>query len=531
MALDRAQTENGGDAAWVEAGGKGAVRAQAGGDDAARAKVAGAMPPIVKVDGYSFSYRTDDGGRRTVLDGVSLQVEEGEFCILVGPTGCGKTTLLRSLKPELAPVGACGGSIDVLGHPVLRDGAAVSEGEGGLDRRASASAIGYVMQDPAMQIVCDTVWHELAFGLENLGTPQDEMRRRVAEVAHFFGVEPWVRQSTEDLSGGQMQTVNLAAVLALRPRLLLLDEPTAQLDPNACKRFLYLLARVNRELGITVVMATHSPEDVADYATRRIDLGEVGAMGMREDLCRALEPRWRQRAAVASAPVALEARDASFRYRRDEEWVLRGLDMRVARGSVHAVVGGNGSGKSTLLKLLAGIEKPQRGKVRNELAADQAYMPQDPKALFVCDSVAEELAEWRGRCGYSAQDEQVALRRFGLAGHERQHPYDLSGGQRQMLALAKLLLTDPQLLFLDEPTKGLDPASCADEARLVRALADEGRTVVLVTHDLDFALAVADEVSMVFDGELACTEPVDRFFDNNLVYRPNKASRLFGALL
>ena len=147
------------------------------------------------------------------------------------------------------------------------------------------------------------------------------------------------------------------------------------------------------------------------------------------------------------------------------------------------------------------------------------------------DSVREELAEWSGRCGYSEQDIQVALARFGLEGHEAQHPYDLSGGQRQKLALAKLLLTDPQLLFLDEPTKGLDPASCADEARLVRALADEGRTVVLVTHDLDFALAVADEVSMVFDGELACTEPVDRFFDNNLVYRPNKASRLFGALL
>ena len=158
-------------------------------------------------------------------------------------------------------------------------------------------------------------------------------------------------------------------------------------------------------------------------------------------------------------------------------------------------------------------------------------MPQDPKALFVCDSVAEELAEWRGRCGYSETDEQVALERFGLADHALQHPYDLSGGQRQKLALAKLLLTDPQLMFLDEPTKGLDPASCAEEARLIRALADEGRTVVMVTHDLDFALAVADVVSMVFDGQLACTEPVESFFANNIVYRPNGRSRLFGALL
>ena len=187
---------------------------------------------LVNVKDFSFSYQTEDAASRMVLDGVSLSIEEGEFCVLVGPTGCGKTTLLRSLKPELAPVGACGGSIEVLGKPLLRDGAWVPPEEGGMDRLASASAVGFVMQDPAMQIVCDTVWHELAFGLENLGTPQAAMRRRVAEVAHFFGIEPWVRQSTEDLSGGQMQTVNLAAVLALRPRLLLLDEPTAQLDPT-----------------------------------------------------------------------------------------------------------------------------------------------------------------------------------------------------------------------------------------------------------------------------------------------------------
>ena len=487
--------------------------------------------PIVKIDGFSFSFETEGGRRRDVLRDVSLQVEEGEFCVLVGPTGCGKTTLLRSLKPELFPVGERSGSIEVLGKPLLRDGASVDERDGGMDRLTSAAALGFVMQDPSMQIVCDTVWHELAFGLENLGTPQEQMRRRVAEVAHFFGIEPWVRQSTEGLSGGQKQTMNLAAVLALRPRLLLLDEPTAQLDPNALKRFLFLLARVNRELGVTVVMATHSPEDVAGYATRRIDIGEVGAMGTREQLARALEPRWSSRERVQDAPAAIEAKGVHFRYRREDEWVLRGLDMGIARGSVHAVVGGNGSGKSTLLKLLAGIQKPQRGKVRNELADAQAYLPQDPKALLVCDSVAEELAEWRGRCGYSEADERVALARFGLEGHEHQHPYDLSGGQRQKLALAKLLLTDPQLLFLDEPTKGLDPQSCADAARLVRALADEGRTVVLVTHDLDFAFATADRVSMVFDGELACTEPADAFFQNNIVYRPNEASRLFGALL
>lgn len=486
---------------------------------------------IIEASRFSFSYAPGQSQPRAVLSDVSFQVEEGEFCVLVGPTGCGKTTLLRSLKPELSPVGTRAGSISVMGFPLLEGGEPVPADRGGIDRKTSAAAIGFVMQDPAMQIVCDTVWHELAFGLENVGTPQEEMRRRVAEVAHFFGIEPWVRQSTEHLSGGQMQLVNLAAVLALRPRLILLDEPTAQLDPNARKRFLFLLARVNRELGLTVVMATHAPEDVSEYATRRIDLGDIGELGSRDDLCESLRPRWAARRSVLKAQPALQAKEASFRYAREDAWVLRGLDVSVAAGSVHAIVGGNGSGKSTLLKLLAGVEKPQRGKIVNRLAASQAYLPQDPKALFVCDSVAEELAEWCCRCGYSETDEQVALERFGLADHALQHPYDLSGGQRQKLALAKLLLTDPQLMFLDEPTKGLDPASCAEEARLVRALADEGRTVVIVTHDLDFALAVADVVSMVFDGQLACTEPVESFFANNIVYRPNGRSRLFGALL
>lgn len=535
------------------------------------AAVAG-RPAAVRVERFSFGYEGPDGAVRSVLDDVSFEVEEGAFCVIVGATGCGKTTLLRSLKPELAPVGVAAGDIAVLGKPLVRNGAPVSERDGGVSRVESAAQIGFVMQDPAMQIVCDTVWHELAFGLENLGTPQDEMRRRVAEVAHFFGIEPWVRRDTEGLSGGQKQIVNLAAVLALRPRVLLLDEPTAQLDPNALKRFLFLLARVNRELGITVVMATHAPEDVADYATCTIELGPVGELGSGERVREGLRPRWQARrerlaaaracaetargrrglraragradearaeagagaAADAGAPTGagapVEARGVFFRYRREAEWVLRGLDLAVVPGSAHAIVGGNGCGKSTLLKLLAQTEKPQRGTVANPYRAHQAYLPQDPKALLVCDSVIEELEEWRDRCGYGDAEVRAALARFGLAGFEAQHPYDLSGGQRQKLALAKLLLADPQLLFLDEPTKGLDPASCADAVRLVRALVDEGRTVVFVTHDLDFALAAADEVSMVFDGELACTEDVETFFRSNLVYRPNAASRLFGLL-
>lgn len=522
---------------------------------------ANAAAPAVLVEGYSFAYPAEEGeSPRAVLCDVNLRVDQGAFCVLVGSTGSGKTTLLRSCKPELAPVGERSGSVQVLGRSVFcgdGEGAGADAGSpafihgrsgeatpSALARgrasgaaphapaftpEESASCIGYLMQDPAAQIVCDTVWHELAFGLENLGVPQDEMRRRVAEVAHFFGIEPWVRRRTEELSGGQKQLVNLAAVLALRPRLLLLDEPTSQLDPNAVKQFLFMLARVNRELGITVVMATHAPEDVAAYATQRIDLSESGCVGVREAAEAALRPRRAERrAALAQADDVLEARGAHYRFSRHDPWVLRGADLRIARGSVHALVGGNGCGKTTLLRCLAGVLKPQRGRIFNALAASQALLPQDPKALFVCDSAQEELMEWSARCGFSAQQARAMAQRFGLAAHLHQHPFDLSGGQQQKLALAKLLLTGPQLLFLDEPTKGLDPASCAECSRTVRQLADDGRTVVLVTHDLDFALTVADAVSMLFDGEVACTEPAEAFFANNLVYRPNGESRLFG---
>lgn len=585
----------------------------------------------VRAQGFAFTYPDAPAPTFGPLD---WRVAEGSFTLLLGATGCGKTTLLRCLKPALAPAGAQEGALEVLGRAPAAFGAA----EG-------AAQVGYVAQNPENQLVCDTVWHELAFGLENVGLGQDAMRRRVAEVAHFFGIEPWFRASVADLSGGQQQMVNLAAVLALQPRLLVLDEPTAQLDPVAEKNFLHALFRVNRELGITVVMATHAPEATAPYATDLVELanGQVrpvavppilapvpasapaaprprvghaldepetppsdaekgvggstsscveGAPSEPEslrspagedarvplphaegapyvparlslDALKGARPSPRPRgvslplhaegatdrseslslggeatprltreassarpihevppAATREAPPVLSFRDAHFRYAREDGWVLRGLDLDVRAGDVHAVVGGNGCGKSTLLRLAAGVLKPERGRVANRLAARQALLPQNPKALFVCDTVADELREWQRGCGYGDDAVDAALERFSLAAHAARHPYDLSGGQQQLLAFAKILLTDPDLLLLDEPTKGLDtPTKCA-LAGAVRACARRGATVVLVTHDLAFAARVADRATMLFDGEAACTEPAGEFFAGNLFYRP-----------
>ena len=457
-------------------------------------------------DDVTFRY---PGSHGDVLSGVSMAVPAGAFALLVGGTGSGKSTLLSLAKPQIAPAGDRAGQVRVFGRPV-----------DGLDG-AAACEVGYVFQDPDNQIVCDSVWHEMAFGLENLGTPQGEMRRRVAEASYFFGMGPWFHSDTDALSGGRKQLLALASTLVMQPRVLLLDEPTAQLDPIAARNFLHALFRVNRELGCTVVVATHEPELMADYATCAFELVD-GAVRPVEDLGRfKCEAALAERGALcdANAPAAVSARGAWFRYGRDDDWVLRGLDLEVRQGEVHALVGGNGCGKSTLLALIAGTRRAQRGEVRSAISA-KAMLPQDPKALFAEERVDEELMEWAHIGGYGADEVQAMMGELGVADRADLHPYDLSGGQRQMLALGKLLLVHPRLLLLDEPTKGLDRAAREHVAGMIEAARRDGVAVIVSTHDLAFVRRVADRVSLMFDGELACTEPVGEFFRNNLFYRP-----------
>lgn len=471
--------------------------------------VCGPDMPAIEVRNLSFAY---PGADAAVLERLDWSVPQGAFALLVGGTGSGKSTLLSLLKPEIAPAGERTGDARVLGENVSD-----------MDVRASAERVGYVFQDPENQIVCETVWHEMAFGLENLGVSRDEMRRRVAETSYFFGLEDWLHRDTDTLSGGRKQLLTLAAVLALRPRVLLLDEPTSQLDPVAEKNFLHALFRVNRELGCTVVVATHQPRSMLNYATcayrieggRVRDVVDLASFGSREGLLDLDSCRPAQGAATSAAAAI---REGWFRYDREGGWVLRGLDVTFSVGAVHAVVGGNGCGKSTMLSVLAKTAKLQRGRmVRGTASA--ALLPQNPKALLVAETVRDELMEWASACGYDEAAAQEQTARLGLAGLETRHPYDLSGGQRQLLALAKLLLIGPELLLLDEPTKGLDLASRCIIARALREHANAGGTVIMATHDLDFAEQVSDDVAMMFDGEIACMEPPADFFADNVFYR------------
>lgn len=468
----------------------------------------------------SFSYPATDTEPHPapVLEHVSLAVPEGAFALLTGSTGSGKSTLLRLAKPEVTPAGTLVGHVLAFGKDVRT-----------LSPVESAQTVGLVFQSPDSQIVCDTVWHEMAFGLENLGTPVAEMRRRVAETCMFFGMEPWFRRKTASLSGGQRQMLALAATLAMRPRLLLLDEPTSMLDPVAEKDFLAMLFRANRELGVTVVVATHAPGPMRDVATcafrveeghvRELSLdGAVATCAFRPEEVAAKSVSANGRPAASGLTPVLSVRDAWFRYGRDADWVLRGFDLTVPEGQVTAIVGGNGSGKTTLLQLACGSLAPQRGRVSRPHAASQAYLPQSPRAILSAQTVRDELMLWSKGVGYGDAQVTDMMGRLGLGDVAARNPLDLSGGQQQLVAFAKLLLTKPDLLVLDEPTKGLDAAARTKLARLVQELRQEGRSVLLATHDLAFVSAAADSVSLLFDGAVTCTEGPDEFLAGSWLY-------------
>ena len=506
----------------------------------------------ITVDGLSFLYPE---GVEYALKNIGFSIRKGAFLLVCGRSGCGKTTLLRCLKKEIAPHGK------QTGH-VFFDGREASR----LSVTESAAMVGFVMQDPENQIVTDTVWHELAFGLENLGLPTGVIRRRVAETAHFFGIGPWFEKNVNELSGGQKQILNLASVMAMQPEVIILDEPTAQLDPIAAKEFLQTLKRINGELGKTVVLSEHRLEDVLPIADSVLYLeeaekkffGSPGAfsewcicrkeetfipalpaaarlaagMGKTSDIPLSVKegriflstfhdkihdtaPRQMEK---SSKRVAVSAKDIWFRYGRQDDFVLKGLGIEIRKSEIHCILGGNGSGKSTLLGVLAGLFKPARGKVRPADDTRAAVLMQNPKTMFVCDTLRADLMENAEGFGYTEQDVTNMAQAFGLSQLLEKHPYDLSGGEMQKAAIAKLLLLKPNVLFLDEPVKGIDAFAKNELGRIWKRLAKEGVAIVLVTHDLEFAAVHADRCSMMFGGDVVCSDEGRAFFLGNNFY-------------
>ena len=471
---------------------------------------------ILAIQNLSFAYALAPNSK--VIEDFSCKVYAGQISLLLGPTGSGKSTILSLIKPEIAPQGKQDGSIIVCEQEVSA-----------MTQAQSVDTIAFVPQDTSRALVCETPLKELAFGLENRGVSEKEMRRRIFETVSFFGMESLLHKRNCELSGGEQQIVALAAALVMRPKLLLLDEPTSQLDPFAQKNFTALLERVARELNVAVLVATHDITAFEHLADARICLdGEKPDVlqadsSSRQALCPGSSASNQASTAADNSPV-LEFSAVTFAYPQSEQLVLNKCSLEVTGREIRALVGGNGSGKSTLLKLAAGILRPRRGRVYNQLQQSQGYIPQNPELLFTCQSVGEELAQWQQSGAYSDQDIQDLLKASGLLARTTyqklmsSHPYDLSGGQQQLLALVKVMLTKARLLILDEPTKGLDAPTKEAVINLLSYAQAEGTTILVATHDMQLISRVADNVSLVFDGQISLTEPTSEFFANSWVW-------------
>ena len=471
---------------------------------------------ILAIKKLSFSYSLTPNNK--VIEDFSCEVHAGQIGLLLGPTGSGKSTILSLIKPEIAPQGKLSGSIIVCGQDVST-----------MTQTQSVDAIAFVPQASLHALVCETPLKELAFGLENQGISETEMRRRIFETVSFFGMESLLHKRSHELSGGEQQLVALAAALVMRPKLLLLDEPTSQLDPFAQKSFIALLERVARELNVAVLVATHDVAafehltDVCVYLDgKKSDVPQVDSFS-RQTICS-------NRVALSSAGIqannepVVEFSAVTFSYPQSTQLVLNKCSLEVMGREIRAFVGGNGSGKSTLLKLAAGVLRPRRGHVYNQLQQFQGYIPQNPELLFTCQDVAEELTQWQHADAYSDQDIHELLEASGLLASTTfqelmsSHPYDLSGGQQQLLALVKVMLTKPRLLILDEPTKGLDVPTKEAVINLLSRAQSEGATILVATHDMQLISRVATSVSLVFDGQVSLTEPTSEFFENSWVW-------------
>ena len=530
-----------------------------------------------KITNLNFTYSSSD--KTEALSNINLTIEKGQYVTVCGRSGSGKTTLLKHLKSVLTPHGKRTGEILFEGQELDK-----------IDLRTQSSKIGYVMQNPDNQIVTDKVWHELAFGLESLGMDQKTIRLRVAEMASYFGIQGWFHKNVSELSGGQKQILNLASIMAMQPSVLILDEPTSQLDPIAASDFLNTVRKINRELRTTIIITEHRLEDIF-YASDKVivmengsiiaddkprEIGEFLKKHNSDMFCAMPTPvqiyhkvpnelkcpltvreggEWldqlfkEKKPEKTSVPEAetfyeddienpvVEIREAWFRYEKDSPDVLKGVSLKVPKEKLYAIVGGNGTGKSTTLKMICGICKAYRGKVfidgkplkkyhSNELFnGNLAMLPQDPQSLFCKKTVKEELEEMMEKTDVAEINRIANL--CDVVHLLNAHPYDLSGGEQQRVALAKVLLTNPKILLLDEPTKGIDNFFKLQFAEILNKLKKQGVTIVMVSHDIEFCAKYADVVSMFFDGGIVTTNTAHKFFSQNSFYTTaaNRMSR------
>lgn len=516
---------------------------------------------IIKIQNLNFKYPQK---QKSILNDINLTVKKGEFLVICGRTGCGKTTLLKQLKPVIAPFGEIDGKILYKGEEIRS-----------VDKKIQVSDIGFVNQNPENQIVTDKVWHELSFGLENLGYDTDIIRVKCAEMASYFGIEKWFYKDVSELSGGQKQILNLASVMVMNPKVLILDEPTSQLDPIWADEFLHTVHKINSDLGVTVIMTEHRLESIFPIADRVVVM-ENGKI-ILNDLPRLVAKKLKneQNPMLEALPCAsriyskidnelecpltaregrewienifakkelrlkelkkekknfideevLRLKEVYFKYDKKAEYVIDGLSLSVRKGEIYSIVGGNGTGKTTALNLICGIYKPFRGKILCKESV--ALLPQNPQALFVKKTVEEDLRELLFDMDIKEEQKQQKIKNvvsiLEIDNILKMHPYDLSGGEMQKVALAKILLLESSILLLDEPTKGIDNFYKEKLGMILKELKKQGKTIIMVSHDIEFAAKVSDRCGMLFNGEIVSEKEPDEFFFENNFYTTSAA--------
>lgn len=531
-----------------------------------------------RLQNLSFCY---PGQSNFALNDISLRIRQGEFIVVCGPSGSGKSTLLRLLKPELSPHGTTKGSISFL-----------EKSPDAFTLQDSARNIGFVMQDPEYQTVTHDVLSELSFGLENLGMDSDGIALRLSEITAYFGLESILEKNTSELSGGQKQLLSLASVLTMHPRVLILDEPTSQLDPTAADALMHTVTRLCTENDITVIVSEHRLEQILPFATRVLvlDNGRLIADCAPKDIdrnlflsnefvFRAMPTPMRLHAALKidgpaplqvsegrnmlssilpdsdlktdlppvpalSETLAVECSNLWYAY-DNSGYVLRGLNLKVPKSSLFAVMGANAAGKSTALSIIAGIRQPRSGTVRiydkniKKYSKEElfhgliAFLPQKCETLFAAATIREELLTMLRDSKLSKEQKAQRITEVArfllLEDLLDRHPYDVSGGEMQRAALAMVLLRDPQIILLDEPTKGIDNVMKHTLAQKLLALCKAGKTVIMVSHDTEFCAEYCTACAMLFRGRTAAIGDKRSFFSQHYFYTTaaNKTARAF----
>jgi energy-coupling factor transport system ATP-binding protein len=511
---------------------------------------------LVKFKDFSFKYQ----GKK-ILSNINLEVEEGDFLLFCGPSGSGKTTLLSNVKKELKDNGECDGEV-TFNSVNIKD----------LDDKQSASNIGFLFQNPDNQLVTDTVIQEIAFPLENIGMKTEDIRNRVAEMTTFFGIDKLLYKNVNELSGGQKQLVNLCSLLVLKPKLLLLDEPTSQLDPIASHDFLIMLRRLNEEFSITIMISEHKTDNIFPFADKVVFLedGIIKYINQTHDIIeKAMNDKLfnyylpdvskiifllrEQYHELKNDKIAISIRegrktlnkiknklesypkkeksvlDGTYPFFNNEELIvskgiyfaytkeyilLKDIYLSIKSGEFITIIGGNGTGKTTFLQLIAGLLKPLKGKISRKKGIKIAYLYQNPIIHFSKETVKEELLLSGEK---DLNSDTINLIEFFNIGHLiSQNPYDCSGGEQQKIAIIKMLIKKPDVLVLDEPTKGLDPISKSNLGDKLKVLQESGLTIIMTSHDLSFVANYCQRCVMIFDGGIHVdNNPKKIFADNN----------------